>query len=175
MSLCTLVDKDDTVVGYKERDQVEPGDIYRITSLWVVNSKREVLLAQRVMTKKNDPGKWGPAVAGTIENKESYDEGVAKEAREELGITDVEFITGPKLFIKDNGYGMGYFCQTYIAKLDWPTEKFKAQAEEVAAIKWVAVPDLQRQVAAHPEQFTASFATSSAQMIEFVSRNIAAK
>lgn len=168
MSLCTLVDKNDTVVGYKERGALGPGDVYRITSLWVMNPKHEVLLAQRVLAKKNDPGKWGPAVAGTIENNESYDEGIAKEAREELGITGIEFSRGPKLYIADNGHGQGYFCQTYVAQLDWPLERFQLLAEEVAAIRWVEIAELERDVIAFPDRFVTNFSGSSAIMINFL-------
>jgi len=171
MSLCTLVDQDDNIIGYKERGQLEPGDIYRITSLWVFNSKNEVLLARRVLTKKNDPGKWGPAVAGTIEDKESYDDGVAKEAREELGITSIEFARGPKVFVADNGQGQGYFCQTYVARLDWPLEKFKPLADEVSDIKWMHADELQSQATTSPGLFVTGFPASCAQMIQFASQH----
>ncbi len=171
MALCTLVDRNDSIIGYKERGQLKPGDIYRITSLWVVNSNDEVLLAQRVLTKKNDPGKWGPAVAGTIENKESYDVGVAKEAREELGITGVDFVVGPKLHIENNGQGMGYFCQAYIAKLDWPLGRFRLQAEEVAGIRWSGRAELAHEVAASPQHFVTNFSKSSADMLKFISEH----
>lgn len=168
MALCTLVDENDQVIGYKERAELEAGDIYRITSLWVVNAQHEILLAQRVSTKKNDPGKWGPAVAGTIENKESYDEGVAKEAREELGITGARFTRGPKLFVPDNGHGQGYFCQTFIAKLDWPINRFKPQTEEVAAIKWLSLAELEQEMHTSPENFVVNFVDSSKKMIAFI-------
>ena len=171
MNLCTLVDQNDNVIGYKERGQLEPGDIYRISALWVINSKDDVLLARRVLTKKNDPGKWSTGVAGTVENKESYEENIVREAQEELGITGIHFQIGPKLFVEDNGLGQGFFCQTYVAKLDWPIEKFKPLADEISAIKWVRADELQRQAATSPELFTAGFQNSSAQMIEFVSHN----
>lgn len=168
MALCTLVDQNDHVIGYKERDQLEAGDIYRITSLWVTNYKDEILLSQRVLTKKNDPGSWGPAVAGTVENRETYDENIAKEAREELGIAGVPFTRGPKLFVADNGRGQGYFCQTFIARLDWPIEKFTLQLEEVAAVKWVNTVALNQEIATYPERFVANFSVSCAAMVAFI-------
>lgn len=168
MALCPLVDENDQVIGYKERTELEVGDIYRVASLWVVSPEQEVLMAQRVFSKLLDPGKWESAVAGTVENKETYDENILKEAREELGITDVAFTRGPKLFVPDNGHGQGYFCQTFIARLDWPVERFRPQAEEVAAIKWVRLDDLEQEVAVTPEHFVASFAESSATLIAFI-------
>jgi isopentenyldiphosphate isomerase len=66
MARAIIVDENEKVIGAKERDQILPTDIQQITGLWLTNSKGEVLLAQRQITKKNDPGKWGPAAAGTV-------------------------------------------------------------------------------------------------------------
>lgn len=168
MALCPLVDKNDHVIGYKERTGLDAGDIYRVASLWVVNDELDILLAQRVFSKLLDPGKWESAVAGTVEDKETYDENIIKEAREELGIAGVAFTRGPKLFVPDNGHGQGYFCQTFIARLDWPIERFKPQTEEVAAIKWVNLADLEHEIAAAPENFVVNFAASGTKMIAFI-------
>jgi len=59
MSKVIMVDKNDNVVGSKERDSVGSGDIYRTSALWVTNSGGDILVAQRAFKKKNDPGKWG--------------------------------------------------------------------------------------------------------------------
>jgi isopentenyl-diphosphate Delta-isomerase len=171
MALCTIVDRDDNILGYKERDQIEPGDIYRISAVWVVNTRGEVLLAQRTFTKKNDPGKWSTGVAGTVENKESYDDNAVKEAREELGINNIEMVRGPKLLVLDNGYGRGYFCQTFVAVLDWPIERFRLQAEEVVAVRWVSLNELKDEMVRSPEHFTSNFPKSSVAMIDFVQKH----
>jgi isopentenyl-diphosphate delta-isomerase len=171
MSLCTLVDPEDNVVNYKERYQLQKGDIYRISTLWLVNSKGEVLLTQRALTKRNDPGRWGPAVGGTVEDKESYEENIVKEAREELGIVDVSFVTGPKLYVPDNGYGLGYYCQVFIAKLDWPTERFKLQAEEVSSVKWAPIDVVIAEAKVSPASFTANFANAVVQVIAFMPKS----
>lgn len=168
MALCTLVDENDHVIRYKARTELESGDIYRVASLWVANAEQEVLLARRVFSKLLDPGKWESAVAGTVENKETYDENIAKEAREELGITDTRFTRGPKLFVPSNGHGQSYFCQTFIARLDWPVERFTPQTEEVAAIRWVSLSDLEREIASSPENFVTNFAASGTNMIAFI-------
>ena len=61
MAKVILVDKDDNVIGHKERGESGGDDIHRIAGLWVTNSKDEVLIAQRTKFKKYDAGKWGPA------------------------------------------------------------------------------------------------------------------
>src|ERR1700761_7819266 len=92
MELIQIVDENDTLIGHKPRDQVSATtDYYRIACLWLENSKGEVLLAQRKWTKKNDPGTWGPAAAGTVDQGETYEQNMYKEAQEEIGVSGVTF------------------------------------------------------------------------------------
>jgi len=82
-----IVDANDQVIGYKERTEVTYDDTYRVAGLWVLNEAGDALLARRALTKKHDPGKWGPSAAGTVEEGETYESNMAKEAEEELGLT----------------------------------------------------------------------------------------
>ena len=68
-----LVNENDEIIGYKERGTLDKEDIYRVSALWIQNSKGEILLAQRSFNKNNNPRKWGPAVAGTNDEGESYE------------------------------------------------------------------------------------------------------
>ena len=75
-----IVDKNDTVIGTKERDEIDySSDIYRVSALWLTNSNGQALIAKRAMAKKNSPGKWGPAVAGTLETDETYETNIYKD------------------------------------------------------------------------------------------------
>jgi isopentenyl-diphosphate delta-isomerase len=67
-----IVDDEDNIIGIKEREEVDKKNLrYRCSALWVKNSKGEILLAKRALTKKHSPGKWGPAVAGTLAENET--------------------------------------------------------------------------------------------------------
>lgn len=82
-----IVNRQDMIIGYKRREELDPSmDIVRSASLWITNSKGEVLLAQRKSTKRTDPGKWAEAVGGTVDGGDSYEETIYREADEELGI-----------------------------------------------------------------------------------------
>jgi len=129
-----VVDQDDNLLGVKDDKEITRNDIYRVTGLWLTNSNDQVLIAQRKLTKKNDPGKWGPAVSGTIEEGETYQTNVYKEAEEEIGLTNHTFKLGPKIF-NDDRYR--YFVQWFTCQTDWPLDKFKPQASEVEQIAWV--------------------------------------
>ena len=85
-----IVNTNDKVIGLKERKNLDyKNNIYRSSALWIINSKGKSLLAQRALTKKHHPGKWRPAVSGTIEKNETYDSNIIKESEEELGLKNI--------------------------------------------------------------------------------------
>lgn len=107
-----IVDDKDNIICYKNRSEVRQEDIYRVSALWIINTKGEILLAKRALTKAHDPGKWGPAVAGTVEEGETYKTNIIKEAEEELGLKliDLDLVEGPK----KRHYGKHNFFHNYI-------------------------------------------------------------
>jgi len=141
-----IVDKDDNIIGHKYRDDLIPKkDIYRVTALWITNSKGEVLCAQRSFNKEHNPGKWGPAVSGTVEEGETREENVYKEAEEELGIKDIKFEIGPKYSTLERPNTKHFrFTQWFLAKIDRKAEDFKVQKEEVEQVKWFSKKEILR-------------------------------
>ena len=60
MTKIPIVDENDKLIEYKERDTLDhTKDVYRVSALWIINSKGDVLLAKRVATKTQDPNRWG--------------------------------------------------------------------------------------------------------------------
>lgn len=153
MTRTTIVNEQDEVIGYKSRDEISPTDIYRVAALWVTNSKGDILLAQRAMSKKNDPGKWGPAVAGTVEEGETYDSNIVKEAFEELGLKDIRPVKGPKVRISQKHQ---YWLQWYSLVLDAPIESFVVEPKEVMAIGWFTPKELREKLSSETTSFIAS-------------------
>lgn len=145
-----IVNEKDEIIGHKEREKVTKEDIYRVSALWVKNSKGEVLLAQRALTKTHHPGKWGPAVAGTVDERETYEENMIKEAEEELGLKDIKLQLGPKTRTSND---WNHFTQWFILTIDKSIEEFKVEEEEVEAIKWWKIEELKLEMQEHPEKF----------------------
>lgn len=146
-----IVDANDTIVGAKEsRDIDYSNEIYRVAALWLWNSDDEILIAQRKAAKGNDAGQWGPTVAGTVEEGESYEANITKETQEEIGVVGIEFELDEKLLI----LGLrNYFVQFFRARLDKPAEDFELQSEEVESVRWIKPAQLKQEVSAHPEKF----------------------
>lgn len=149
----TIVDENDNVIGTKVRSKIMQSDIYRVSCLWLRNSKGEVLLAQRAFNKKNDPGKWGPAVAGTVSENETYEENIQKEILEELGIDDINLAAGPKKFF--NGEHR-FFYQVYFGVTDKDESEFKIQKEEVEGVKWFNEQKFLKEVKEKPDKYISS-------------------
>ena len=149
-----IVDEKDNLLDYKNITEVLSTDISRISALWLENEKKEVLIAQRAENKKFDPGKWGPAVAGTVEEGEDYLDNVLKEAKEEVGLTFVErdLTLGPKQLIQGNH--RRYFLQWYFAKIGkLSAEDLTIQEDEVACVMFLSANELDRWFKEKPEDF----------------------
>lgn len=151
--IITVVDRNDKVIGSKERDSELSDDIYRVVCLWVENSKGEILLAKRASTKAHHPDKWCSAVTGTVAYDDSYDNTIQREAMEELGIVGVNFQKITKKFIQTR---YKYFAQYYKVILDYDLNKFMLQDDEVAEIRWFSEIELWQMFLESPEKFVDS-------------------
>lgn len=145
-----IVNGSDQVIGYKERGTLAYEDIYRVSVLWVTNTRGEILLAQRKLTKKHHPGMWGPAVAGTNDKGETYESNIRKEAEEEIGLKKIKPSLGPKIRISDD---YNHFTQYFCLTIDKAAEDFTIQENEVEQVKWYSRSELERALKDHPEAY----------------------
>lgn len=148
-----VVNDQDEIIGHKERGTLVLEDIYRVSALWVTNSRGDILLAQRQLGKRHHPGMWGPAVAGTVDEGESYDDNIIKEAEEEIGILDIKPQKGKKVRVTPATGDHNHFTQWYELTLDKPAADFVIQEEEVRAVKWFTRNELEKELREHPEKY----------------------
>ena len=146
-----VVNDKDEVIGYKDRSLLDyENDIFRSASLWITNSRGDVLLAQRKKDKKVEPERWGEAVGGTVEGADSYESTVIRESEEELGLKNINIQIGPKQFISNSAK---YFVQWYTAVIDLPIESFELQDDEVEQIAWIPLRQLKQEITEYPEKY----------------------
>ena len=149
-----IVNDRDEIIGYKDRAGLDyENNIYRVSALWLTNSKKEILIAQRAMTKERNPGKWGPAVAGTVEEGETYESNIEKEIKEEIGLTDIKLKRGPK---RSPVLKRSYFVQWFIATIDKEISEFRIQEDEVEKVAWIPLEELTKDVAVNPSKYLGS-------------------
>jgi isopentenyl-diphosphate delta-isomerase len=160
-----IVDDNDKIIGSKNRDELDyTKDTYRSTCLWLKNSKGQVLIAQRSLTKDKDPGKWGPAVAGTVDEGETYDSNIEKEIKEEIGLTGL----GIKQVAKFKAdYPRKQFVIVFGVVKDVPLSELTLQSSEVEGVKWVDHKQLEEDITQNPNKYVSSMS----KLLEIVSTN----
>ncbi|MFA6077211.1 MAG: NUDIX hydrolase [Candidatus Paceibacterota bacterium] len=148
-----IVNEQDEIIKIIDSTDRQKSDICRVSALWVTDRDGNVLLAQRSFSKKFSPGLWGPAVAGTLEEGETYESNILKEAQEEINLVGIK----PN---KENKTRMSttheYFCQWFSVVVDggYP---FVKQDSEVEKVKWFTKEELLKLFADKPEIFVQSF------------------
>jgi hypothetical protein len=50
----SIDDKNDRIIGYKDRNAIQPGDFHRVSALWLTNSDGKILLAQRAFNRRSE-------------------------------------------------------------------------------------------------------------------------
>jgi isopentenyldiphosphate isomerase len=84
-----VVDEDGNTIGEAPRSVCHDGKsklLHPVVHLHLFNSKGELFLQKRVMTKDIQPGKWDTSVGGHVGVGESVEEALARESLEELGL-----------------------------------------------------------------------------------------
>jgi len=117
-----------------------------------------MLLAQRAHHKAQDPGVWGTAAAGKLEPGESFDDAVARETEEELGLTITDY-TPKFLFEKDFAHPDGEPRKFGIYYAILPKEKSKlihVDANEVAGFGWFTLETIEEKMRVQPEELVPS-------------------
>ena len=151
-----IVNEQDEIIKYIDANERQKGDISRVAGLWVTNEKGEILLTQRNFNKIRDPGKWGPAVAGTVEEWETYEQNIIKEAEEEIGLKNIK----PKIECKNRrSTSHEYFGQWFSVVVD-SNYPFIKQDIEVEQIKWFTRNEILKLFKENPDFFISTFGSA---------------
>src|SRR5260370_18550514 len=82
-----IVDAENRPTGSVTRREMRAkGLIHRSTYILVFNSKDEIFVQKRTLTKDVYPGYWDPCTGGVVLENESYEDGALRELEEEIGV-----------------------------------------------------------------------------------------
>ena len=142
--LLDVVDKDDNVIAVKTRGKIHAeGWMHRAVHILLFNSKDELFLQKRSMSKDEQPGKWDSSAAGHVDSGEAYLDCARREITEELGIVaqqpmEVLFKLPPSALTGNE------HCMVYRYVFDGP---MVLQAEEIDDGQWLSAEVMDRRVA----------------------------
>lgn len=150
LEIIPVVNHNDDIIWYKARKDITHEDIYRVSACWIKDKEWNILLAQRSFTKKHNPGKRWPAVAGTVQQDETYLQNIIKEIKEEVNIDAIEsdVMLWPKR-LRDGEHK--YFWQWFILTYTWDKSLLKAEEWAVEQLKRYTPDELQDLITNHWE------------------------
>lgn len=156
LPMVSLADENDNVIAAHIRGTpLKPNRYIRIAAVLVFNSKGHLIM-QKIAAHKKGGGQWLYSAAGHVDAGEDYQTAAQREMREEIGINEPienEVVVFP--LVRD-GRQIA-FHHVFTAHSDAP---IIPDPSEVAEIREISVPDLQKLIKQHPEQFFDAFLTA---------------
>ncbi|MEK6837593.1 MAG: isopentenyl-diphosphate Delta-isomerase [Nanoarchaeota archaeon] len=154
MDYVILVDGKDNPVGKEEKLEAHrQGKLHRAFSIFVFNSKGEVMMQKRHRNKYHSGGLWTNTCCSHPRPDESVLQAAHRRLKEEMGF-DCElkeafsFVYEVKL---DKGLIEHEFDHVIIGKFDGAP---KVNAEEAEDWNWMKIDELHRDVKANPQNYT---------------------
>jgi isopentenyl-diphosphate delta-isomerase len=130
--------------------------LHRAFSVFVVNDNNEIMLQQRALTKYHSPGLWTNTCCSHQRDGETNIQAGKRRLQEEMGFsTDLEELFH-FIYIApfDNGLTEHELDHVMIGKYEKDPE---VNPEEVADFKWMTAEAIKKDMALHPEIYTAWF------------------
>lgn len=156
MEQVVLVDDNNNPIGVADKDTVHTDHtpLHRGFSLFLFNSKNQLLLTQRALHKKTFPGVWTNTVCGHPAPSELVENAARRRLREELGITPGEIkVVSPYRyrFADKNGIVENEICPILVTFSDVPPV---VNETEVADWKWIPWKDFLAEIQKMPQIFS---------------------
>lgn len=152
--LIILVDTEDNEIGVSDKLMAhQSGQLHRAFSVFIFNSKAELLLQQRAGTKYHSPALWSNTCCSHPKPGEGTLEASRRRLREEMGMEcDLEFsFSFIYKFQFTNGLIEHEFDHVFFGNRDDPP---KPDPTEVKDWKYMSLKDLEHDIYLHPGNYT---------------------
>jgi len=151
-----LVDEQNQPTGTADKAAVHTVDtpLHRGFSVFIFNSRGEVLLQQRSHKKLTWPLAWSNSCCGHPALGESTPAAARRRMKEELGLENVdlhEILPNFRYRAEKDGILENEFCPVMVGFTD---ALVHPNPNEVESIEWVAFDSFLRRVNAHPESLS---------------------
>jgi len=153
-----LVDDADHEVGQMSKTECHAGRgvLHRAFSLFIFNARDELLLQQRSDHKRLWPNYWSNSCCSHPRSGESMTSAIHRRLMEELGLrSTLQFLFKFKYQAQYDEQGAEHeLCSVFFGRSATPVH---ANREEIADWRWMALPQLQRQLTDEADRFTPWF------------------
>ena len=162
MEMITLVDRQDRAIGVEEKMKAHrEGKLHRAFSIFVFNSKGEMLLQKRSPAKYHSRSLWTNTCCSHPRPGEPMAQATARRLQEEMGFTcplqkAFHFIYRAHL---EEGLIEHEFDHVFIGRYDG---EISPNPGEVADYCWIHPEHLQQEIQAAPRAYTIWFKIASA-------------
>jgi isopentenyl-diphosphate delta-isomerase type 1 len=149
-----VVNDRDEVIDHRPRSEVHRrGLLHRAVHVLVFNSRGQIFLQKRSMTKDTSPGRWDSSASGHVDSGEEYDQTAVRELREEIGL---RLQTCPeRLFKIAAGPETDQeFVWVYRHEAEGP---FELNPDEIERGDWFTPAEVTRWIAEKPQEFARAF------------------
>jgi len=152
-----LVNPEDTVLGLMEKQQAHiNGLLHRAFSVFLFNSKGEMLLQKRAPGKYHSPNQWTNAVCSHPREKETYLEAAKRRLKEELGIETELSEKFNFIYKADVGGGLWEHELDHVFVGNYEAD-FNLNQDEVEEVRFISMENLDQEIMKTPENFTEWF------------------
>ena len=160
-----LVDEQDQPIGLMEKQaaHINP-HLHRAFSIFLFNSKGELLMQQRALSKYHSPGLWTNTCCSHPRAGETLDDATSRRLMEEMGMTCEMHEVYTFIYKAPVGEGLTEheFDHVFIGQSD---DIPVINHEEVESWKYMSIIDLKDDIQLHPEQYTEWFKITFEEML----------
>jgi len=152
-----LVDEQDREIGTMEKMEAHRrGRLHRAFSVFVFDDEKRLLLQQRATHKYHSGGLWTNTCCSHPRPTEATQEAAIRRLQEEMGIkADLAYAFSFHYRAPfSNGLVEHEFDHVFTAHSG---QQPSINPDEVSGFRWIGLEELEKEIAAHPEAFTAWF------------------
>lgn len=153
-----LVDEQDNEIGSMEKMEAhQKGLLHRAFSVFIFNTKGELLLQQRAASKYHSPLKWTNTCCSHQRKNEPTIDAAVRRLHEEMGMTCSVSVLYTFIYNADVGQGLFEHELDHVLigttnQTDIPFNK-----NEVHAVRFVSLADIETEMRDNPDTFTKWF------------------
>jgi len=172
MTEVILVDENDNEIGTEEKMKAhQEGKLHRAFSIFVFNSKGQLLLQKRAKSKYHSGGLWTNTCCSHPNPGESLEKAVQRRLKEEMGfyceLKEIFSFVYKANF--DNGLTEYEYDHVFMGKFDGEPNP---NPEEVDEWKWVSLEELKKDIQENPDNYSYWLRASIDKVISYLKNQV---